>query len=101
MAQRIKMNSSEFQPKNEYLLVKPEDLEKEEKSSSGIVLSTGPKSSLIRPTLGTVISVGSDIEDIKEQATVVWPETDGLDLEFNDGNYILIRYRSIVGSKKL
>lgn len=99
--QRIQFKSTEFQPKNEYVLVKPKELDKEEKSESGIVLSIGSQqSSLIRPTLGKVISVGSDIDDIKEDMYIVWPETDGLDLEFDDGDYMLIRYKSIVGMKK-
>lgn len=99
--QRIQFKSTEFQPKNEYVLVKPKELEQEEKSESGIVLSlNSQKSSLIRPTLGKVISVGADIDDVKEGMYIIWPETDGLDLEFDDGDYMLIRYKSIVGMKK-
>lgn len=99
--QRVQFKSHQFQPKNEYVLVKPQELQKEEKSDSGIVLSLGnQKSSLIRPSTGRVVSVGADIDDIQEDMLIIWPETDGLDLAFDDGDYMLIRYKSVIGMKK-
>lgn len=101
-AQKVNILSTEFHPKNEYLLVKPEAIESGEKvTESGIVFAIKQKpSSLERPTSGTVISVGKDIDDIKEADFVLWPGTDGLDIEFNDGEFILLRYKSVIGSKK-
>lgn len=100
--QRVPIKSTDFQPKNEYTLVKPKDLPKEEISESGFVLSVSKQqSSLIRPTFGRVISVGADITDIKEEMYIIWPETDGLELTFDDGDFILLRYKSIIGMKKL
>lgn len=98
--QRVEMLSTDFQPKNEYVLVNPAEQLKEQTLDSGIVIALQPQSSLDRPTSGTVISVGSDIEDIKEGNFILWPNTDGLDIEFIDGVRILLRYRSIIGSKK-
>jgi co-chaperonin GroES (HSP10) len=98
--QKVQILSAEFKPKNEYLLVKPTDLVTEVVTESGLVISLKPQSSLERPTSGTVISVGSDIKDIEESDFVLWPMTDGLDLEFLDGQYVLLRYKSIIGSKK-
>ena len=101
-AQRVEIESTEFHPKNEYVLVKPAELEKgEKKTESGLIIAIRQnESALDRPTSGKVISVGSDIDDITEGDFVLWPNTDGLDLEFNDGIFMLIRYKSIIGSKK-
>jgi co-chaperonin GroES (HSP10) len=99
--QKVSMLSSEFQPKKEYILVKPDELEKEEVSESGLVLTLSSHvSSLDRPSIGNVISVGQDISDILEGDTVLWPMSDGLDFEFKDGKFLLLRYASIIGSKK-
>lgn len=101
-AQYVQILSTEFQPKNEFLLVKPQAAERtEQKTESGIVLAINPqKSSLDRPSSGSVIAVGSDIEDIKEGDFVLWPNTDGIDLEFVDGVFTLLRYKSVIGTKK-
>lgn len=100
--QKVDILSTEFQPKNEYILVKPVELERgEKKTESGIVIAIQQNTStLIRPTSGSVIAVGKDIDDIKEGDFILWPGTDGLDLEFTDGAYMLLRYKSVIGSKK-
>ncbi len=102
LAQQVNLLSSEFQPKNEYILVKPEEIKAQEKTTeSGLILAIQPKpSSLSRPTSGPVVAVGKDIEDIKEGDFILWPGTDGLDLEFIDGVFTLLRYKSVIGSKK-
>lgn len=98
--QQVNLKSDEFQPKNEYVLVKPEVLA-EKKTDGGIVIPVANKTSVNdRPSSGTVISLGSDIEDIVENDFVMWPNTDGLDLEFIDGDFMLIRYKSVIGSRK-
>jgi chaperonin GroES len=101
-AQYVQIKSTEFQPKNEFLLVKPAEVERtEQKTESGIVLAIKPQvSSLDRPSSGTVLAIGRDIEDIKEGDFVLWPNTDGIDLEFTDGVFTLLRYKSVIGSKK-
>lgn len=98
--QTVSLQSDEFQPKNEYVLVKPEAQAVEKTTDSGIVIPTPRSSSLDRPSSGVVVAVGSDIEDISEDDFVLWPDTDGIDLELTDGDYTLIRYKSIIGSKK-
>ena len=101
-AQQINLDSTEFQPRNEYVLVKPVELETgEKKTESGLIISiTQNQSALDRPSTGEVVSVGGDIEDIKEGNFVLWPETDGIDLEFNDGTFMLLRQASVIGFKK-
>jgi co-chaperonin GroES (HSP10) len=98
--QQVNILSTDFQPKNEYLLVKPEAMVSERTTESGLVIPIKQTSILDRPTSGKVVSLGSDIADIKEGMLVLWPGTDGLDIEFIDGDFILLRYKSIIGSKK-
>ena len=97
--QVVNIGSTEFIPKNEYLLVETEIIG-EKTTASGIVIPDFKKSVVDRPTSGTVIEVGSDIEDIKPGDFILWPSTDGLDIEFNDGTFMLLRYKSVIGRKK-
>jgi len=101
-SQVVQIASTEFQPKNEFILVKPVKLEKgEKKTESGLIIAINQnKSALDRPTVGDVVAVGADIEDISEGDVVLWPKTDGLDIEFVDGEFLLLRYTSIIGMKK-
>mgnify|MGYP006055709293 CR=1 FL=1 len=101
MKQQVSIASKQFQPRNEYVLVSPAEGVTEKTTESGIVISIGTKkSSLDRPTSGTIVSVGVDIEDLAPGDFVLWPGTDGLDLEMTDGDFVLLRNKSIIGSKK-
>lgn len=97
--QRVQILSKEFKPKNEYMLIKPAEQPKETMTESGLVIALQQQSSLDRPTSGDVIAVGDDIDDIKAGDFVLWPNTDGLDIEFTDGIFILLRYKSVIGSR--
>ena len=97
--QRININSNEFAAQDEYILVEPFDTQKEETTSGGIVLQT-EITSLSRPTHGKVISIGTGVGKITTDDEVFWPETDGLDLKFNDGKFVLLRQKSIVGVRR-
>jgi co-chaperonin GroES (HSP10) len=101
-AQKIDMKSSEFQPKNKFILVDPVPLEKgEETSESGIVIAIKQNASVFdRPTIGKVIATGADVSDMNVGDTIVWPKTDGIDLAFDDGEFILLRDESVIGFKK-
>ena len=98
----VDLASTDFQPKNEYLLVFAQPLEQEvdKKSQGGIIMPAPTRSSLDRPTSGTVIAVGRDIDDILPGDFVLWPGTDGLDMEFTDGVHMILRYKSIIGPRK-
>lgn len=98
--QIVDMESTEFQPKNDFLLVKTDKLIQEKISDGGIIMPQKHDSVLDRPTVGKVIALGKDIEDITVGQTVLWPHTDGINFEFNDGEYLLLRYKSIIGMKK-
>jgi len=99
VTQLVKLLSKDFQPKNEYILVEPAEFDKETTTPGGLIIPIN-RSSLDRPTSGVVVAVGADISDITEGTFVLWPNTDGLDIEFIDGVFILLRYKSIIGFKK-
>lgn len=98
--QKVQMLSTDFCPKNEFILVKPAEFERETETPAGIIVPLN-QTSTDRPTSGVVVSVGSDIKDIKEGIFVLWPNTDGLDIEMLDGIFILLQYKSIIGSRKV
>ncbi len=97
--QIVQLLSKDFQPKNDFILVQPAQHNKEAQTDAGIIIPIN-RSSLDRPTSGTVISVGENIEDINEGTFVLWPNTDGLDINFIDGDFILLQSKSIIGFKK-
>lgn len=97
--QEINIKSTEFQAKNEYILVKPVEVH-EKVTESGLVLAFKP-SVLDVSTSGTVVNVGKDITDIQEGDFIIWPASDGLELQFLDGLFRLLRYKSVIGTKKV
>lgn len=103
MIQRLYVNSTEFKPNAEYILVKPIEFKKEETSSTGIIISIRKESVIERPSFGEVIDLGAEVEEkgiTKVGEVIFWPSSDGLDLEFEDGVFLLLRYSSIIGTKK-
>lgn len=100
--QRIYMESTEFKPKDEYVLVNPIELDKgEQVTESGIIMAFKQNdSALDRPASGEVIEIGDAVDNTKVGEIIIWPDTDGIDLEFNDGVFLLLRMKSIIGSKK-
>lgn len=99
MTQRLYIESKEFQPTKGLALIKPIQLKKEETSTSGIVISIRKESVIERPTAGEVISVGEECVNAKVGEILFWDMNSGLDLEFEDGEFILIRDVTIVGTK--
>lgn len=103
MKQEILLNSDQFKPAKGLVLVKPINLQKEKKTETGIVFDLGNKKSVNeRPSHGEIVALGDHKEDneLFEVGTVVcWPIQDGIDLEFLDGDFILLRVTSIIGSK--
>ena len=100
MTQRLYINSTDFKPTEGLVLIKAIQLKKEETSSSGIILSIRKESVVERPTAGEVITVGTECTNAKIGTIVFWDMTSGLDIEFDDGEFILIRDKTIVGTKK-
>lgn len=100
--QNVKIKSSEFQPKADNILVKPIELESEKVTDTGIVFEINANKGVAdRPTMGTIVAIGKEVEDVSEGTEVFWPVTDGIDFEFTDGTFTLLRYESIIGSKRI
>lgn len=97
--QKVNLNSTEFQPRKDSILVVYNEPEKEVKTDSGIIVETR-RSSLERQTSGEVIAVGSDVTWLEPNDFVVWVMTDGINLELNDGEFLLLRESSILGKQK-
>lgn len=100
MTQRLYINSDEFVPTKGLALIKAIQLKKEETSTSGIILSIRKESVVERPTAGEVISIGAECKNAEIGKIVFWDMISGLDIEFDDGEFILIRDETIVGTKK-
>jgi co-chaperonin GroES (HSP10) len=100
-AQRVYLKSAEFQPRNDFILIKPIELKTDEATESGIIISINSHNSVLdRSTSGEVVDIGKDIKDVEIGSIILWPGTDGLDIEFDDGVFMLLRYESIIGTKK-
>jgi co-chaperonin GroES (HSP10) len=99
--QRVYINSEDFQPRADFLLVKTQEFLEEETTASGIVLHQAKDlSGMERPTAGIAVCVGNEVDAITEGDFVMWPNTDGLNIEFDDGQFLLLREKSIIGTKK-
>ena len=72
MIQEIKINSTEFKPLNDYLLVKVELFDEFEKSNGGILIYN-EKSCLQRPGSGIAISCGENCKEIENGDYIVFP----------------------------
>ena len=99
MTQRLYVNHNEFQPTKGLVLIKAIELKKEEVTNSGLIISIRKESVIERPTAGEVISIGDECKNASIGTVVFWDMNSGLDLEFDDGQYILIRDETIVGLK--
>lgn len=96
--QIINIESKDFTPLKNYLLIKPEIPQKEEKSQSGIVTVISKTLVESRPCTGIVIK--SSNKKILIDDYVIFPSTDGLDCKFVDGDFILLRLQSVIGYKR-
>lgn len=98
--QRFYCKSEEFVPSSELILIKQEEIKKEETTTAGIVVSIKKESVTNRPGSGHVLSTGEDVKVCKVGDFIFFPNTDGIDIEFDDGNFMLIRDKSVIGIKK-
>ena len=104
--QVVPIKSTEFVPMNEFVLVKPSAEDKSEKVTAGgiiIPLDHGPKSAMQRETSGNIIAIGSEVVEagiLSVDDFIMWPMTDGIEFEFTDGDFLLLRSESIIGFKK-
>lgn len=104
--QQIQMNSTEFQPLADYILIKPDDVETDEYTQGGIIIQH-KKSITNRPTAGVILAKGKDCTEVEVGDYVVFPDTDGIDVKFLDSDpnkehaeFMLLRYKSVIGRTK-
>ena len=98
MNQRIEMKSTEFKVCKESVLVEYIELDTEEKTDGGLVISLH-RSTLERQTQGRVISVGDGISWIEDGDIVVWDMSAGVNLDFDDQKCLILKEHSILGKK--
>jgi co-chaperonin GroES (HSP10) len=102
--QVIDLNSNNFTPADQYILVKPNKDKTEKYTKSGIIVPVKKKSALDRQTIGKIVAVSEELKSkglLHDDISVMWPNTDGIDIEFNDGEFVLLRYKSIFGTSKV
>lgn len=92
------MKSEEYCALDKYALVKVDEQSTEETTGSGIVISTR-RSVLDRPCFGTVVAIAKNDKGVEKGDKVVWPNTDGIDAEFLDGDFLILKVDSIIGKK--
>lgn len=102
MIQNKTVNIEDLTPSQNFVIVKCLELDKGvELTDSGLVTKISQNNSVIdRPTFGTVISVGPDVECYKSNDIVFWDETAGQDIKVKNGDYMILRDTSILGLVK-
>lgn len=96
MIHTINYDYKTFRPRKGYLLVKVTPNDGEVKTESGIVTEI-TRSTLDRPCFGQVVMSVEDNIEIGD--VVVYPNTDGIDCEFNgQKNFVLLKASSVIGT---
>lgn len=96
------MKVEEFNVLQDFVIVKPIALDRGEVTSgTGLILDIEQNESIIdRPTTGVVITTGPDTKTVKIGDTLIWVEQDGMEMEFQNGVFLILRENSILGYKK-
>ena len=97
----LTIKSSQFSPIEDFLFVKPKLLDKGELVQDGLVLQMEQNTSVVdRPTFGKVLSIGPDAEKSYLGKDIIWVEQDGIDIEFKDGEFLVLQQKSVLGTIK-
>ena len=82
-----------IKPLHDNVVLKKEKVEN--KTSSGIILTTESKS---MPSVATVVAIGKDCKaEIKENDQVVYKEYSGTNIKIDEVEYIVISEKDILG----
>jgi len=84
-----------FQPLGDRLLV--ERVEEPTTTASGIIIPDNAKE---KPSRGKVLAIGSDVEDVNVDDTVVFGKYAGTDLILDDNEYLVLELSDILGIVK-
>ena len=92
------VESINFTPSKELLLLKPRELPQGEVVENGFVIEMEQNTSVVdRPTLGKVINVGESVDKGYLGKTIIWEERAGQDLMLKDGHFLVIGEEAILG----
>jgi len=95
----LTIKSTQFNPIEDFLFVKPELLDKGELVQDGLVIQMEQNTSVVdRPTFGEVIAVGPDADAKYLHTNIIWVEQDGMDVEFKDGEFLVLQQKSVLGT---
>jgi chaperonin GroES len=81
-----------FKPLGERVLV--ERIEEVSTTASGIII---PDSAKDKPSQGTVIAIGSDVEEIKVGDTIVFGKYSGNEITLDNKEYIIMDESDVLG----
>lgn len=84
-----------FHPLADRVLIKPEDTGGEKMSPSGLVVI--PDMGKTRATIGFVLAVGPDIEDLQIGDKVLFGKYAGSDIELNHEELVICRLDDVLG----
>ena len=98
MIRHADIPSASFKPEPELVLVQPRALPKGEVVENGLILELEQNTSVVdRPTLGKILKVGSGIINGYVGKYCIWVEQDGIDMELQDGRFLVLKIKSIIG----
>lgn len=101
MIEHKDIESKNFVPYDNLILVHPRELPKGELSEGNIILEMEQNTSIVdRPTVGQVLSVGKDFDGDIVDEYIIWVEQDGIDLILKDGHFLMLQEKSILGFVK-
>lgn len=101
MIKHTDIPSTEILPYKDLIMVKPRELPQGEVTQGSLVIEMEQNTSIVdRPTLGTIVSFGKDIEGFNIGDIIMWVERDGMDVQLQDGMYLFIQEKSVLGTVK-
>jgi co-chaperonin GroES (HSP10) len=89
----INEESSKFRPRGKSVLVQPSPANNISHGGIFLVRESQMES---RPTFGKVVRVGEKVDSVSVGEEVYWTLADGMDFEFTDGKFILLREASLL-----
>jgi co-chaperonin GroES (HSP10) len=93
--------SKYFVPAKDLIMVRPRELPKGEVMEGNLVIEMEQNTSVVdRPTLGKVVAIGVDIDEMWLDKTIIWAEQDGIDVELQDGLFLFLQEKSVLGLVK-
>ena len=98
MIKHTDVGSENFTPAKELMLIQPRELPQGEVKEGNFIVEMEQNTSVVdRPTLGTVIAIGKEVDSDYLNKTIIWEERAGQDLFLKDGQFLVIGEEAILG----